>query len=175
MRLVFCLGLTWVLALSLRASATTVVAPVTLTLAQPDGFAFQAVAKGDSKRHWTQTLSGHSIVKIGDTWFFAEGVVQSGRGLKASRIAVSEQTISSPPAESLRLSPTKNSASYEATISDSGQARFSGGSGGEVVMEPPRGDNSHRNYDGFFQDESAPIPTRAHPALSRRTSRKRFW
>ena len=150
MRFLFFIGLLWFAALSLRAGATTVVAPITLTLTQPDGFAFEAVAKGDSRRHWTETLSGHSIVKVGDTWFFAQSVVPSGRGLKASRIAVSEQTLTSPPAESLRLSPTKYSVSYEATISGTGQARFSGGSAGEVSMEPPRGDNSHRNYDGFF-------------------------
>jgi hypothetical protein len=52
---------------SIKAVATTVVAPDPFTLTQPDGFVFEAVAKGDSKRHWTQTLTGHSIVKVGGT------------------------------------------------------------------------------------------------------------
>ena len=141
---------------SIKAAATTVVAPDPFTLTQPDGFVFEAVAKGDSKRHWTQTLTGHSIVKVGGTWFFAEGLVPSGRALQASRTAVSEQTLNVPPAQSLRLLPTKNSSSYLEFNNRPMTSRVSAGSGYEVVKERPRGDNSHRNYDGIFPRQIEP-------------------
>jgi len=145
----------YLLLFNLGAKATTIVAPDAFTLTQPDGFAFQAVARGDSKRHWTQTLSGHSIVKVGDKWFFAEGLVPNGRALIASSIAVSEQTLASPPIESLQLAPIKNSSAYQELVSRPLLSRLSGGAGGEVLMDPHRGDNSHRNYDGIFPRSSA--------------------
>ena len=158
---------------SIKAGATTVVSPDPFTLIQPDGFVFEAVAKGDSKRHWTQTLTGHSIVKVGGTWFFAEGVVQSGRALKASRTVVSEQTLNAPPAQSLRLLPTKNSSSYLEFNNRPMTSRVSAGSGYAVVMERPRGDNSHRNYDGIFPRQIEPDSSaRASSSVEKNVTQK---
>ncbi len=63
-------------------------APIEFELTQPDGTTFTAVARGDEYANWTETLDGHSIVKVGDTWYYAER--GSAGQLRAGTVAVGE-------------------------------------------------------------------------------------
>ena len=47
------------------------VAPIELTLTQPDGFSFQVRPRGDEYAHWMETLEGHSIVLEDGEWYYA--------------------------------------------------------------------------------------------------------
>ncbi len=47
-------------------------APIKLELSQPDGTEFTAVPRGDEFANWIETSEGHTIIKVGDTWFYAE-------------------------------------------------------------------------------------------------------
>ena len=50
------------------------VAPIELTLTQPDGFRFQVRPRGDEHVHWMETLEGHSIVQQDGEWYYATRV-----------------------------------------------------------------------------------------------------
>jgi len=47
-------------------------APLEFEIHQPDGTTFIAIPRGDEFSNWTETLQGHSIVKVIDTWYYAE-------------------------------------------------------------------------------------------------------
>jgi M6 family metalloprotease-like protein len=53
-------------------------APVEFDLTQPDGTVFTAIQRGDEYANWIETLEGLTVVKVMDTWYYAESDNQGG-------------------------------------------------------------------------------------------------
>jgi M6 family metalloprotease-like protein len=63
---------TFTLALFLAAAAFShSVAPIEVTLSQPDGSTFKARAQGSINGHWMETFEGYSVVEKKGEWYYA--------------------------------------------------------------------------------------------------------
>ena len=41
-------------------------------MTQPDGTTFMVVQRGDEHANWIETLEGHTVIEVEDTWYYAE-------------------------------------------------------------------------------------------------------
>jgi len=69
-----------------KAIASVPAAPVEIEVTQPNGYSFQAYPKGTIYQNWIETPTGHTIIQVGETWFYAEKNINGN--LDASSIAV---------------------------------------------------------------------------------------
>ncbi|MCL4691081.1 MAG: M6 family metalloprotease domain-containing protein [Candidatus Hydrogenedentes bacterium] len=80
----FCLAMISVFLV--QAGLAAPVAPIVISVQQPDGFSFDVRPRGDEYVSWTETLDGYTVVKEGDTWYYA--ILSADGTLVASSNAV---------------------------------------------------------------------------------------
>lgn len=104
----------------LLAQASSPVAPVSLQVQQPDGYTFTAYPKGYHDQQWLETQQGYTIVKRGDTWYYAEqddsGDLIAGHIRVASTVHQSSAFTpngSTQPSLSKHLKPSINKTSSD--------------------------------------------------------------
>lgn len=86
-------------------------APVEIELIQPDGTTFTAIPRGDEYASWVETLGGHTIVKINDTWYYAE---KDGEGkLRATNARVGDLSQFELESMPLHLAPKPVPEAFE--------------------------------------------------------------
>jgi M6 family metalloprotease-like protein len=77
--------------------ASVVVAPIEVTLTQPNGFQFKAYPKGNIYQNWLETKNKITILKNGETWYYAK--------LKAGELVPSNAQVGSLDNTSINLWP----------------------------------------------------------------------
>ncbi len=89
-------------------------APLEFELTQPDGSTFTARARGDEYSNWTETSEGHTVVKLGDSWFYAEK--DNAGELRASSNQVGTLTALQKLQLPKHLAPAINPADLEPVV-----------------------------------------------------------
>ena len=79
-------------------------APIETEIIQPDGTSFIAIARGDEYASWVETLEGHTIIKVNDTWYYAES--DDAGGIRATSIRVGSLSTIDLQSWPLHLAPT---------------------------------------------------------------------
>ena len=77
----------------------------TITLAQDNGYTFQAIQRGDEYAHWLETVEGYSIVESAGQWYYA--VLDEDRQLVPSAVLVGAPVRSQALQPHLRPDPTE--------------------------------------------------------------------
>ncbi len=87
------------------------VAPIVVTVQQPDGYTFNVRAQGDEFASWTETLDGYTVTRQSDTWYYAI------RATDGTLIASPNAVGATPPAVRsalpLHLRPPTNPRAFE--------------------------------------------------------------
>ncbi len=86
-------------------------APIEIEITQPDGTTFIAIPRGDEFANWTETKSGHSVVKKNGTWYYAEK--DSAGNLRASNRAVGSLSPDELRAWPKHVSPDTDPSDYD--------------------------------------------------------------
>jgi len=103
---ILCIAITLILYAPFAGAVSA--APVESTFQQPNGSTFQARQFGDEYASWFETIEGHTIIKQGDTWYYAASA--SGARLSASLDAVGSLSVSELSLMPLHLRPPVDSA-----------------------------------------------------------------
>lgn len=74
----FCLWTIVFLAVGISNIFAAPAAPVVSNLIQPDGTVFSVRARGDEFSNWVETTDGHTVIKVKDTWYYAQKDGQGG-------------------------------------------------------------------------------------------------
>jgi len=96
-------------------------APIEVTLSQPDGTQFQARPRGDEYAYWMETIEGYTIVQQDDEWFYATRT-DDGR-LAATSFSVGTWTPKELSTLSKHITPIIDSSLFERYIPLSVQKR----------------------------------------------------
>lgn len=97
-------ALTLLLSLIFSASVWAApAAPIEVELSQPDGTTFTVVPRGDEFANWIETTGGHTVVKLNDTWFYAEK--DNAGALRATNVPVGSLSLIELQSMPMHLSP----------------------------------------------------------------------
>ncbi|MFC1777576.1 M6 family metalloprotease domain-containing protein [Pseudomonadota bacterium] len=86
-------------------------APLRLKVTQPDGTTFTAIPRGDEYANWIETSDGHTVIRVDETWFYAEK--DDAGALRATTNRVGSLSASELQAMPRKLSPTPDSKHSE--------------------------------------------------------------